>query len=57
VFRGYLNSPEANAAAFRDGWFRTGDIGMLDEDGYLNITGSRSDMYISGGSNIHPRDI
>jgi fatty-acyl-CoA synthase len=57
VFAGYLDNPEANAAAFRDGWFRTGDIGMLDEHGALFITGRRSDMYISGGSNIHPRDI
>jgi fatty-acyl-CoA synthase len=57
VFAGYLDNPEANAAAFRDGWFRTGDIGMFDEHGALFITGRRSDMYISGGSNIHPRDI
>jgi fatty-acyl-CoA synthase len=57
VFSGYLDNPEANAAAFRDGWFRTGDIGMLDEYGALFITGRVSDMYISGGSNIHPREI
>lgn len=57
VFSGYLNNPEANAESFRDGWFRTGDIGMLDETGFLFITGRVSDMYISGGSNIHPREI
>ncbi|MEE1757626.1 AMP-binding protein [Streptomyces sp. SP18BB07] len=57
VFRGYLNNPEANEAAFRDGWFHTGDVGMLDEQGFLYITGRLSDMYISGGSNIHPREI
>lgn len=57
VFPGYLDNPEANEVAFRDGWFRTGDIGMLDDEGYLFITGRRSDMYISGGSNVHPRDI
>jgi fatty-acyl-CoA synthase len=57
VFAGYLDNPEANAAAFRDGWFRTGDVGMLDEHGALFITGRLSDMYISGGSNIHPREI
>jgi fatty-acyl-CoA synthase len=57
VCAGYLDNPEANAAAFRDGWFHTGDLGMLDERGYLYITGRASDMYISGGSNVHPRDI
>ena len=57
VFRGYLDNPTANAAAFRDGWFRTGDIGFLDPEGFLYITGRVSDMYISGGSNVHPRDI
>jgi len=57
VFPGYLNNPEANAAAFRDGWLRTGDIGTFDDEGFLYITGRSSDMFISGGSNIHPRDI
>ncbi|WP_120003429.1 AMP-binding protein [Nesterenkonia muleiensis] len=57
VFSGYLNNPDANAQSFRDGWFRTGDIGMLDGSGFLFITGRVSDMYISGGSNIHPREI
>ncbi|MCY3125774.1 acyl-CoA synthetase, partial [Acinetobacter baumannii] len=49
--------PEANAKAFRDGWFRTGDLGHMDEEGFLFITGRASDMYISGGSNIYPREI
>ncbi|WP_326731667.1 acyl-CoA synthetase [Streptomyces phaeochromogenes] len=57
VFAGYLDNDAANDAAFRDGWFRTGDLGLFDEQGYLYITGRSSDMYISGGSNIHPRDI
>ncbi len=57
VFAGYYDNPEANAKAFRDGWFRTGDLGHLDEDGFLYITGRASDMYISGGSNIYPREI
>lgn len=57
VFAGYYNNPEANAKAFRDGWFRTGDLGHLDEEGFLYITGRASDMYISGGSNIYPREI
>jgi acyl-CoA synthetase (AMP-forming)/AMP-acid ligase II len=57
VFAGYYNNPEANAAAFRNGWFRTGDLGHLDAAGFLYITGRASDMYISGGSNIYPREI
>ena len=57
VFAGYLDNPAANAKAFRDGWFRTGDLGYLDECGMLYITGRDSDMYISGGSNIDPREV
>jgi len=57
VFAGYWNNPEANAKAFRDGWFRTGDVGHMDEEGFFYITGRESDMYISGGSNIYPREI
>ncbi|MEV5647377.1 acyl-CoA synthetase [Nocardia sp. NPDC052254] len=57
VFAGYLDNPRADADAFRDGWFRTGDLGAVDEAGYVYVTGRSSDMYISGGSNIHPRDI
>lgn len=57
VFNGYYRNPEANAESFRDGWFRTGDLGYLDERGFLFITGRRSDMFISGGSNIYPIEI
>ena len=57
VFVGYYNNPEANAKAFRDGWFRTGDIGHMDRDGFIYLTGRASDMYISGGSNIYPREL
>ena len=57
VFAGYYDNPEANAKAFRNGWFRTGDLGHMDAHGYLYITGRESDMYISGGSNIYPREI
>ena len=57
VFAGYYDNSEANAAAFRDGWFRTGDLGHLDAEGFLYITGRQSDMYISGGSNVYPREV
>ena len=57
VFAGYYDNPEANAKAFRDGWFRTGDLGHLDGEGFVYITGRASDMYISGGSNIYPREV
>lgn len=57
VFAGYYDNPEANEKAFRDGWFRTGDLGHMDEEGFVYITGRASDMYISGGSNVYPREI
>lgn len=57
VFAGYYDNAEANAKAFRRGWFRTGDLGHVDAGGFLYITGRASDMYISGGSNIHPREV
>ena len=57
VFAGYWDNPEANAKSFRNGWFRTGDLGHVDEQGFLYITGRASDMYISGGSNVYPREI
>ena len=56
VFAGYYDNPEANAKAFRDGWFRTGDLGHMDDAGFLFITGRASDLYISGGSNVYPRE-
>ncbi len=57
VFMGYYNNPEANAKAFKGDWFHTGDLGHVDSDGFLYITGRSSDMYISGGSNVYPREI
>ena len=56
VFAGYLGNPAANAAALKEGWFHTGDLGRLDEAGFLTITGRASDMYISGGANVYPRE-
>ncbi|MBT8202453.1 MAG: AMP-binding protein, partial [Acidimicrobiia bacterium] len=57
VTPGYVANPEANAAAFTDGWFRTGDIGHLDEDGYLFITGRSKEVINRGGTKISPREI
>src|SRR4029078_1556304 len=48
---------DADSEASRNGWFRSGDLGHMDEEGFLYITGRISDMYISGGSNIYPREI
>ncbi|HWI31976.1 MAG TPA: long-chain fatty acid--CoA ligase [Microbacterium sp.] len=58
VFPGYLNLPEATADAFSpDGWFRSGDMGYLDPDGYLFVSDRLKDMIISGGENIYPAEI
>lgn len=57
VCAGYLNNAKANAESFAHGWFHTGDVGYLDEQGYLFLTGRKSDMFISGGSNVYPREI
>lgn len=57
VFRGYANNPEANAHAFVNGWFRTGDEGLLDEDCYLHLTGRIKDIIIRGGENIAPHEV
>lgn len=57
VFAGYFNNAQANAKAFRDGWFRTGDLGHMDAQGFVYLTGRASDMYISGGSNIYPLEV
>jgi acyl-CoA synthetase (AMP-forming)/AMP-acid ligase II len=57
VFAGYFENPEASEKAFRGGWFHTGDLGHLDARGFLYVTGRASDMYISGGSNVYPREV
>ena len=57
VFAGYHNNPDATVQATRFGWFHTGDLGHVDAEGFVYITGRASDMYISGGSNVYPREI
>jgi len=53
----YLDAPEATAAAFSGRWYRTGDLGYLDEEGYLHLVGRVQEMIISGGMNIYPPEI
>jgi long-chain acyl-CoA synthetase len=57
VTRGYWNAPEETAAAFVDGWLLTGDIGIMDEDGWFYLVDRKKDMIISGGFNVYPRTI
>jgi acyl-CoA synthetase (AMP-forming)/AMP-acid ligase II len=57
VTRGYANNPAANAEAFRDGWFRTGDLGVLDAEGYLTINGRLKEIINRGGEKIAPREV
>jgi long-chain acyl-CoA synthetase len=57
VMRGYWNNPEATQAAIRAGWLYTGDIGVLDDDGFLTLKDRSKDLIISGGTNIYPREV
>jgi acyl-CoA synthetase (AMP-forming)/AMP-acid ligase II len=57
VTKGYHNNTEANSAAFSDGWFRTGDQGVIDEDGYLRLTGRLKEIINRGGEKISPREV
>jgi long-chain acyl-CoA synthetase len=54
---GYKDRPEETATALRDGWLRTGDIGVLDEDGYLTIVDRKKDMLLYKGYNVFPREL
>jgi acyl-CoA synthetase (AMP-forming)/AMP-acid ligase II len=57
VMRGYWRNPELTAEVLVDGWLRTGDIGVLGDDGNLTLVGRRGDMYIRGGYNVHPGEV
>ena len=57
VTKGYLNRPDATAKAIRDGWLATGDVGYVDEEGFLYVLDRRNDLIISGGENVYPAEI
>lgn len=57
IMLGYLNQPEATAAAFVDGWYRTGDGGVMDSDGFVTLTDRVKDMIISGGENVYSKEV
>jgi long-chain acyl-CoA synthetase len=57
VFAGYWRKPEETEAAFRDGWFRTGDVAYRDEDGYLHIVDRTKDLVIVSGFNVFPKEV
>ena len=57
VFPGYWRQPDATAAAFVDGWFRTGDLAVRGPDGYVSLRGRATDLIITGGFNVYPREI
>src|SRR5690606_27859413 len=57
VMLGYWRNPEASHTVLRDGWLKTGDMGYLDDDGYLFLSGRRSDMIKTGAHRVHPKDV
>jgi long-chain acyl-CoA synthetase len=57
VMKGYLNSPEATAEAFAGGWFHTGDLGYVDDDGFVFIVDRKKELIIRGGYNVYPREV
>jgi long-chain acyl-CoA synthetase len=57
IMKGYLNRPEATAEALRDGWLQTGDIGVMDEQGYLSIVDRKKDMILVSGFNVYPNEV
>ena len=57
IMVGYFRNPDATAESFRGGWFHTGDVGYVDEDGYFFLVDRKKDMIIRGGENVYPREI
>jgi len=57
VMKGYYKRPEATAEAIRNGWFHTGDIGIIDAEGYLSIVDRKKDLILRGGLNVYPREL
>ena len=57
VMKGYWNKPEETAAVLKNGWLHTGDVGYMDEDGYIYLTDRKKDLIIRGGENIYPKEI
>src|SRR5699024_3420421 len=57
VFKGYLNNPEATEQAFHNGWFRTGDLGVMEEDGFIRLVARLKEVIITGGFNVYPGEV
>jgi long-chain acyl-CoA synthetase len=57
IMKGYWRRPDATSEAIRDGWFLTGDMGRIDDDGYFSIVDRRKDLIIRGGYNVYPREV
>jgi long-chain acyl-CoA synthetase len=57
VMRGYWQNPEASAETLRGGWLHTGDVGSIDDDGFLTLRDRSKDLIISGGANVYPREV
>lgn len=57
VFKGYLNKPEATAASFHDGWYITGDVGIMEPDGFIRLVARIKEMIITGGFNVYPAEV
>jgi long-chain acyl-CoA synthetase len=57
IMKGYYKRPEATEEAFQNGWFHSGDIGVMDEDGFLSIVDRKKDMILRGGYNVYPREL
>ncbi|WKD59922.1 long-chain-fatty-acid--CoA ligase [Corynebacterium caspium] len=57
VFKGYLNQPEATAESFHDGWYRTGDVGIMEADGFIRLVARIKEVIITGGFNVYPVEV